>query len=455
MTQSDIIISLKENRKFHKENDEIKEPLTITLEQSYNLELLNCSFQKDVKILLAGRENYQLNFSGSTFMESVKIIINNNNSTCIINISSANLKGFLQIESNNIQTEIIGVDTIFHSKILLDNGTFNKLNFQGITSENFNSLNVFSLKNTRVINEFLFHKANINKAFFDKSRFDCSVKYDLSKFKSFSSMETHFKGKVFCTGTCFGKRASFNGCNFDNEVIFIRCNENSVAGSCNFAASNFSKNSYFNLSFFSSATFANCTFDGVASFKDTSFNDVDFERCFFGRGADFANTQYKNGDRETFRLIKNEILKINNKFESLYYHAKELREYEKDLSYRKRPSEKLMLLLNRISTNHGLSWARGLLFTITISVIFFSLYLLCLNTRPFNFGWVSINSFFNACNITFQYFIRFITITHDFDFMKDYSPNGINFLIDFTSKIFIGYGIYQTIQAFRKYGKSN
>ncbi|MCP4336273.1 MAG: hypothetical protein GY679_00265 [Mycoplasma sp.] len=55
---------------------------------------------------------------------------------------------------------------------------------------------------------------------------------------------------------------------------------------------------------------------------------------------------------------------------------------------------------------------------------------------------------------TFKIFFQFLNITN-----WDYKPfgiedNGIVYIILFIGRIFIGYGYYQTIQAFRKYGKN-
>lgn len=114
-----------------------------------------------------------------------------------------------------------------------------------------------------------------------------------------------------------------------------------------------------------------------------------------------------------------------------------------------------MLWLNRISTNHDINWLRGLLFTILTSIVFYTLYLFSLPTRPFHFGWVSWHSFLKASDSVIEYFLRFFILTHDLDFMQAYSPTSLNYLIDILGKFFIAYGIYQTIQAFRKYGKQS
>jgi hypothetical protein len=59
--------------------------------------------------------------------------------------------------------------------------------------------------------------------------------------------------------------------------------------------------------------------------------------------------------------------------------------------------------------------------------------------------------------ITIKYFLQFLNIAK-----WGYSPFGIDiqksypegYIILFIGRIFIGYGYYQTIQAFRKFGKN-
>jgi len=57
-----------------------------------------------------------------------------------------------------------------------------------------------------------------------------------------------------------------------------------------------------------------------------------------------------------------------------------------------------------------------------------------------------------ATGIVLSYYAHFTNPTHWVTFMKEYKGDWSVF-IDIISRIFIGLGLYQTIQAFRKYGR--
>lgn len=140
-----------------------------------------------------------------------------------------------------------------------------------------------------------------------------------------------------------------------------------------------------------------------------------------------------------------------NHIEAKRYHEREMATYQVELSlsrWNERQNEKLLLKLNRFSNNHGLSWWQGLKFTFLITLGFYVFYLITLYPRlEFNFSS-------DAIGYTIRHFIELINLTFwDFKpFGIDHSPWG--YLILFIGRIFIGYGYYQLIQAFRKYGKN-
>jgi hypothetical protein len=221
-----------------------------------------------------------------------------------------------------------------------------------------------------------------------------------------------------------------------------------------FSGVTFCKRALFDYAKFKSIVFNNCEFRDLVSFQYFQAGNLTISRAIFTNGADFLNSKINIADRETFRIIKHEFQKINNQVEVLHYRAKEMLAYEHELKFKNNAWEYLLLQLNKRSNKHGLSWSRGLLFTLTLSILFYVLYLFTLEKLPFYWGWTNFYSFWKASGITIKDFIRFFIVTHDFDFMKEYNPSALSFIIDFISKIFIGYGIYQTIQAFRKYGKN-
>ncbi|WP_024770574.1 hypothetical protein [Aquimarina macrocephali] len=123
-----------------------------------------------------------------------------------------------------------------------------------------------------------------------------------------------------------------------------------------------------------------------------------------------------------------------NKYQSL--------EYRYLLRNKRFGFDKLLLFLNWISNNHGRNWVQGILFTLSIALICFYGYMYAL-------GEVGIYSSF------FGDYIIFISSFPKLELEK-YSKVEKTWnlsLIIWISRIFVAYGIYQTIAAFRKYGK--
>ena len=113
-----------------------------------------------------------------------------------------------------------------------------------------------------------------------------------------------------------------------------------------------------------------------------------------------------------------------------------------------------LLFLNRISNRHGTSYFRSIIFTFSVGIFFYYLSMISSTKYSFN-NEINWGIFKQNISTYFQFMIP----THQFkylgnDFMRDYveTPNRYEFyFFDILGRIFIGYGIYQTIQAFRKY----
>lgn len=93
------------------------------------------------------------------------------------------------------------------------------------------------------------------------------------------------------------------------------------------------------------------------------------------------------------------------------------------------------------------------MFTLIVSFVRFVVYLITLKTYPYNFNFDEPSNTSAAMDYFLGSFSKFFIVTHDFEFMKEAKPTGCSYFWDVLSRILIGYGIYQTIQAFRKYGK--
>lgn len=125
---------------------------------------------------------------------------------------------------------------------------------------------------------------------------------------------------------------------------------------------------------------------------------------------------------------------IARKFESL--------EYKQLLLSKRIGFDSFILFLNFISNNNGNSWFRGVVFTLLTGLLFFILYLKTLN----------IDFYFDE---SYKDYIIFMSSFPKLELKKHIISidNWQTQLVLWLSRIFISYGIYQTIAAFRKYGK--
>lgn len=155
--------------------------------------------------------------------------------------------------------------------------------------------------------------------------------------------------------------------------------------------------------------------------------------------------------RETYRIIKDNFSKEGNHIEALIYYKNEMLLFQKEQRQLKKSSlneDTISLFFNRFSSNFGTSWWQGIKFTFFITLLFYVLFLSTFY-EEIKFMWT-----WNAFGKTAKHFVEFLNITK-----WDIKPFGITsyswgYIILFIGRIFIGYGYYQTIQAFRKFGKS-
>lgn len=125
-----------------------------------------------------------------------------------------------------------------------------------------------------------------------------------------------------------------------------------------------------------------------------------------------------------------------NKFQSL--------EYRQLLFSRKFGFDNILLFLNLISNNNGRSWFQGVLFTLLTGFCFYIWYISTFGI----FVDLRNESFFKEYIIFISSFPKL-----EIDKYDVYEKKWDTYLVIWLSRIFISYGIYQTVAAFRKYGK--
>ena len=163
--------------------------------------------------------------------------------------------------------------------------------------------------------------------------------------------------------------------------------------------------------------------------------------------------KYWNKKKEIYRQLKYCAEDNKDKIQTLIFKAYEIDAYQHTLSWKRDFSDLLMLWLNKISNNHGLSWNRGLFFTIFCGLLFYLIFYGCYDDLSYRmYFWGN--------------FIKYIWLFNGIDdliqFLNQPSNSFGDCLIRFLGsicyiigKILVAYGIFQTISAFRKYVKAD
>lgn len=111
--------------------------------------------------------------------------------------------------------------------------------------------------------------------------------------------------------------------------------------------------------------------------------------------------------------------------------------------------ERLLLWLNKYSNNFNGSWIRGVWFTVIATFVFYFILNYYGLEKPFFIVDWKFNNFGNVS----EGYLSLLDIFNLSNVNMDFQPTILGKYIIFLSKIFIAYGIYQTIYAFYKYRK--
>ncbi|WP_298503639.1 pentapeptide repeat-containing protein [uncultured Maribacter sp.] len=344
-----------------------------------------------------------------------------------------------KLEGDIIITNNKSIDQINISKINHHSGEFIFTN---------NDIKKNTTVPTKASSFAFFKKSSFNKADFSETKFSEEVNFDgmvLTNNKGHLNFENCTFGKSYFNETNFGNSAYFNGSIFNNDAHFISCQniENTIA---DFSGCTIYKNINFSYSKFKSLIIKNVLFDNLVSFEETEFDNITFERIVFQKPAFFDGIKInnlKNCTRKTLRIIKLQLQKTENKIDYNNFKAFELDALNRELN-KKDWKDKFVLWLNSKSSNHGLNWLQGITFTIIVGLVFYSIYFSFENfTQPFIINCESLNVFLIGY---FKFLVPSYSSPIENGLSKWYLY--IPFLI---GKIFVTYGIYQTIVSFRKF----
>lgn len=392
---------------------------------------------------------YVDNFQGRAFLEIIQFI-------------KQQLDSYKEII---VCDKVIIAKEVIREEIDLSNCTFKK--DCKVIQSNFH--NTVTIKKAKFEGETSFKKTTFqSKTRFHESIFNLSVDFENTTFNAladFYAVTFMSPQRFFLTD--FLNVTIFSNSKFENQVQFIynKVNEDSIIS---FESACFKQSIDISRSnFWCKLQFWGSVFDRIIP-VDTWLYEFDSVEKKETSKLENSLTRV----RESYRMIKHSFRQEGNSIESLKLHQMELTVFKSEKSLIKinnflstwRPDKlkKIQLLLiqieegitiwfNYLSNNFGQSWFRGVIFSLAVSYLFFLL--LILNSEE----QFEVDFSLKTILLTSKYFIQFLNITN-----WEYQPYGIDllngydlgYLILFIGRIFTGYGFYQTIQAFRKFGKN-
>jgi len=255
------------------------------------------------------------------------------------------------------------INSIFNTKYKLnlfriDEGSIQQLQIEDVNIENkfyinkqYNNnknivkINELVIKNSIFKENFKLHNCEINKIYFEDIDFEKHADFYMSKFKKGLDLNAIYAGKdenpnIYFKAINFKGLAIFGDCTFQEKIIFEWV-----------------------------------TFEGFSHFRRTKFckgldldyTNIEKEMNFFSVKELDNKISKKNTSQETYRIIKHNFEKIENKIEANKYHALEL---EKKRKNKKTPFfEKIVLNIHWITSRNGTNWFIPLLLILTIGVL--------------------------------------------------------------------------------------
>ncbi len=312
-------------------------------------------------------------------------------------------------------------------QFIFSNSTFTNIYF---CRNHFNELTTFY--NTNFKNNYEYLKSNT--ASFKNNKF-----YD----NTFS--------KIDFTESKFDELIEFDKCDFLGTAWFENCKK-STNNHIKFIACKFERYSLFDNSKFNKIEILHSKFKEKASFENFETSYFKIHQVTFAESAYFDdlnknnNLVIENWDSKTLRTIKRELVNTNNQIDYLRFKAYELNAYDKEKG--KNYKDQVVLFFNKHSNYFGLDWTKGVFFIFLSSFTFYLLYLIT---------YAIVMRYTLYFPNTFEDFsVTYLKFLNPFSFLKSPIEDAENYFFPYLSftlgKIFISYGIYQTIQAFRKFG---
>ncbi|MEQ9298693.1 MAG: hypothetical protein RIF33_09030 [Cyclobacteriaceae bacterium] len=111
------------------------------------------------------------------------------------------------------------------------------------------------------------------------------------------------------------------------------------------------------------------------------------------------------------------------------------------------------LWLHKGSSSYGNNWVRAALIMLGAGLLWYVPYVLCLPGIDVGCAYVNLNDLWISFSLFFGYFWSFLLPTHKVSFIPGLEPGSASLFFDFLGRVSVGFMLYQTIAAFRRFGK--
>ena len=406
---------------------------------------------------------------------------------------------------------LVDITIPYFRKVLIDNSVL----LEGLKGNGRKYDHYFKIAYSHISKDVDFKTISISNCQIDNCRIIGSTDFSISFFKDDLHIHnTIFLKKVNFIHSIFNGYINFENCHFLGGIDFSFCqfkdsyNEKNqklkqrssvIFNNCKFDKTISFKHTYFDGDvdfsdsiFKSPISFYKTIFNGIAYFSNAEFlQNVLFSYTTFKDQLIFRHTKFKAGidlslanilgvtnlfkteiksqnyksfkspnnqekykklvfeelqiptenKRETFRILKNLLIQQNNRINSNEYYFMEMISYSQELaeSNKLNINNRIINFMNLISNFYGKWWLLGIAFTTIFGWAFLSL--------------ATIFTDIHYKELCWEHFLQFLNPTHNFDYVKGKNPVKYFYLFDFIGRIFVGYGYYQTIAAFRNYTK--
>lgn len=352
-------------------------------------------------------------------------------------ILDSNIKHLNLINLTAIDSEFSIKDTEFKEFFILNcDFTLNTIDFYSIKTETLfgildSKLRQVKLRNSVFSNDFNYYN-NHTLGSGNETFFEC-------RFTDASFASTVFSNNVILSNNVFEGRTSFATIEGKNSEITI--SNSTINGEC-----------YFDRSNVKSLYIRNTKFVKDVSFQESKFDTIKLKKLIFGDIVFFDDIKIRKVfqcDRNSLRTIKQQLQKADNKIDYNRFRAYELSAYYRELQWNwKDGKDKFILGATWLVTGFDHSWRRALGFSLAAAAVFYTLF------------YISENYYLHFDLSQWQQFLsgyfRFLLITDFYNPLADgrsyiNNTNTIGWLIFILGKIVIAFGIYEMIQAFRKF----